>query len=77
MTALSQIKEYEAAIEPNHYHEGGIDVFTFAKANFTAEQLDGYHRITALKYITRAGKKEGNPAAQDLKKAIKHLEELL
>lgn len=64
-------------ITPGHYHAGGIDLWTFARANFTREQLEGYHRISAMKYIMRAGKKAGNSFEQDIKKAANHLDELV
>ena len=33
----------------------------------------GYNTGTAVSYLLRAGKKEGNPAEQDIQKAINHL----
>ena len=32
-----------------------------------------YNIVTATTYLLRAGKKEGNPAEQDIRKAINHL----
>ncbi len=32
-----------------------------------------FHLANALKYIARAGKKDGNPEAQDLRKAVRYL----
>lgn len=66
-----------AAIKPDHYHAGGIDVFTYAEANYTPEEVKGYHKISAHKYISRAGKKEGNSALQDFQKAKVHIEKLI
>lgn len=37
-------------------------------------QCDNYNLGTALTYLMRAGKKPGNPIAQDIRKAIHHLE---
>lgn len=37
-------------------------------------QGDNYNLGTALTYIMRAGKKPNNPMAQDIKKAIDHLQ---
>lgn len=65
----------DSPTKPNHY--GKLDVFTYAKEHFTVEEVNAYHQITAIKYITRAGKKDGNPYEQDIKKAIVHLEECL
>ncbi len=36
-------------------------------------QADSYNIGTAITYLLRAGKKEGNPIIQDIKKAINHL----
>ena len=36
-------------------------------------QADSYNLGTAITYLLRAGKKEGNPAEQDIRKAINHL----
>ena len=37
-------------------------------------QEDNYNLGVAIAYLLRAGKKEGNPATQDIEKAIVHLE---
>tara|TARA_R100000781_G_scaffold47355_2_gene31857 strand:- start:254 stop:505 length:252 start_codon:yes stop_codon:yes gene_type:complete len=36
-------------------------------------QGDSYNLGTAITYLLRAGKKEGNPPEQDIRKAINHL----
>jgi len=36
-------------------------------------QSDNYNLGTAITYLLRAGKKEGNPIEQDIEKAINHL----
>ena len=36
-------------------------------------QADNYNLGVALSYLMRAGKKEGNPMEQDIRKAINHL----
>ena len=36
-------------------------------------QGDNYNLGTAITYLLRAGKKEGNPTEQDIRKAINHL----
>ena len=38
---------------------------------------DSYNIGVAIAYLLRAGKKEGNPKSQDLRKAIHHLEKEL
>lgn len=64
-------------IKPAHYHEGGIDVFSFVEANLDKEAVIGYHQASAIKYIIRAGKKENNPRKQDFRKALAHIEKLI
>ena len=59
-----------------HYHTGTIDVWAFADENFDQSELVGFHRINAIKYITRYGKKNGKNI-NDLKKAITSLEKLI
>ena len=36
-------------------------------------QADNYNLGVAISYLLRAGKKEGNPIEQDIRKAIDHL----
>tara|TARA_R100001086_G_scaffold220305_1_gene137175 strand:- start:1045 stop:1287 length:243 start_codon:yes stop_codon:yes gene_type:complete len=36
-------------------------------------QADNYNIGTAITYLLRAGKKDGNPISQDIQKAIDHL----
>ncbi len=64
-------KELERKEPPKHYdHEiQPWDVINEWKLDFWAGN--------ALKYICRAGKKEGNTAVQDYKKAITYLEECI
>ena len=43
-------------------------------ARKVVEDFDlGYNTGVAVSYLLRAGKKEGNPAEQDIQKAINHL----
>jgi hypothetical protein len=56
---VNRPKHYQSAVEP-------IDAIE-------AWEL-GYHLGNALKYISRAGKKEGNTEVQDIRKAIWYLE---
>ena len=50
---------------PSHYTDGGIETIDFIEA----KQLD-FHLGNAVKYITRAGKKDPSKTAEDLKKAV-------
>lgn len=62
-------------ILPDHYHAGGIDVFTFIEANLSPEKVEGYHQCSAIKYVIRAGKK--GSASEDYQKAAVHVENLI
>ena len=50
---------------PDHYTDGGIETIDFIEA----KKLP-YHLGNAVKYISRAGKKEPEKTAEDLKKAV-------
>ena len=50
---------------PAHYTAGGIEVIDFLESwNFP------FHLANAIKYICRAGRKDKNKTAEDLRKAI-------
>ena len=52
-----------------HYTAGGIEVIDFLEAwNFP------FHLANAIKYICRAGRKDKNKTAEDLRKAIWYIE---
>lgn len=50
---------------PDHYTDGGIETIDFIEA----KKLP-YHLGNAVKYISRAGKKEPEKTVEDLKKAV-------
>lgn len=50
---------------PSHYTDGGIETIDFIEG----KQL-GFHLGNAVKYITRAGKKDPDKTIEDLEKAI-------
>jgi hypothetical protein len=54
---------------PAHYTRGNIQVWDFIR-----DQELNYYLGNAIKYICRAGFKDANTKAQDLKKAIHYLE---
>jgi len=60
---------------PLHYHTGGIDVIRFSELQFDESELKGFHRINAIKYITRYDKK-GSPL-DDLMKAKFYIDKLI
>lgn len=58
--------------KPAHY-DTGIDTIAFLRANCPPEQVEGFLRGNALKYLQRYDKKNG---VEDLRKA-KHYVEML
>jgi transcriptional regulator with XRE-family HTH domain len=69
-------QEVEQEIAPHSAHyQTEIDPIAYAEANFSKEELAGFFRINAIKYLTRYGKKDGNNVA-DLDKAIFYTEKL-
>jgi len=54
-------------INPDHYKIGGIEAIDYMKAKSTPEEFRGYLRLTALKYLSRAGHKDST--VQEYKKA--------
>lgn len=53
-------------VNPNHYKDLG----EFSAVHIIPKWGLGFELGTALKYLQRAGKKDGEPEVQDLKKAI-------
>ena len=60
-------------INPAHYQDGGIETIDFLQAKSTPEEFEGYCRLNAMKYLSRAGKKANTPADDDKKKAVWYL----
>ena len=65
--------------QPSHYTVGGIETIDYMAAKASPQEFRGHLRLTALKYLSRAGHKDD--ALQDYRKAavyldwlIKHLE---
>ena len=54
---------------PSHYTRGTIEVWDFIR-----DQNLNYHLGNVIKYTCRAGYKDANTKASDLKKAIHYLE---
>ena len=62
--------DYKQTTEPSYY--------SGTKYGYSARKVVedfnlSYNLGTAVSYLLRAGKKEGNPAEQDIQKAINHL----
>jgi len=64
--------KFKAAVEPDHYKAGGIEAIDYNQAKLSPEEFAGYCRGNALKYISRAGRKDA--VGQEIRKAIWYLE---
>ena len=53
---------------PSHYTHGGIEAIDYIEAKLTPEEFEGYLLGSALKYLSRVGKK--GCAFEDVEKAI-------
>ena len=63
--------------ENNHYaNEYGVELNEYLKHNFNYEELVGWYTMQVLKYLVRAGKKEGESYDKDHKKALDYAKEL-
>ena len=61
--------KHDAVNHPAHYTAGGIEVIDFLEAGDFP-----FHLANAIKYICRAGRKDKNKTAEDLRKAIWYIE---
>lgn len=60
-----------------HYtNEHGVELNEYLKHNFNYEELVGWYTMQVLKYLARAGKKEGESYDKDYNKALDYAEEL-
>lgn len=59
----------DAVNHPSHYTDGGIETIDFIEA----KKLP-YHLGNAVKYLSRAGKKDQNKTIEDLQKAVWYIE---
>lgn len=57
---------------PSHYNDGNIEVIDFIE-----DKKLGFHLGNAVKYISRAGKKDVSKTREDIEKAIWYLERYL
>jgi hypothetical protein len=60
---------------PPHYMVGGIETIDYMKAKSTPEEFRGHLRLTAIKYLSRAGHKDD--AVADFKKARWYVDRLI
>jgi hypothetical protein len=62
--------DYKQTIEPSYYSG---QKYGYSARKVVEDFELSYNVGTAVSYLLRAGKKEGNPAEQDIQKAINHL----
>jgi hypothetical protein len=62
--------DYKETTEPNYYSG---KKYGYSARKVVEDFELSYNVGTAVSYLLRAGKKEGNPAEQDIQKAINHL----
>lgn len=60
---------------PPHYTSGGIETIDYMQAKSTPEEFKGHLRLTALKYLSRAGQKDD--ILMDYEKALWYLLKLI
>jgi uncharacterized protein DUF3310 len=66
---VTQLSENDLVNSPPHYTSGNIEVIDFIE-----DQCLGYHLGNVVKYICRAGKKDGSDFLTDLQKARWYLD---
>tara|TARA_R110002020_G_scaffold8037_1_gene33083 strand:- start:335 stop:598 length:264 start_codon:yes stop_codon:yes gene_type:complete len=67
---MTKKEDYKKTPEP-HYYTGKL--YGYSARNIVEDFDLGYNTGTAVSYLLRAGKKDGNPVEQDIQKAINHL----
>lgn len=67
--------EHDMVNLPPHYRDGGIECIDYLEAKLTTEQFVGFCLGNALKYLSRAGKKDD--FSTDLAKARWYINRLL
>ncbi len=65
--------ENDLVNHPSHYCDGGIETIDFIKAKLTENEFVGFCKGNAMKYISRAGKKNPDKIKEDLSKAVFYL----
>ena len=63
--------------ENRHYqNQYGVELKEYLKHNFNYEEIAGWYTMQVLKYLVRAGKKEGESYDKDYNKALDYASEL-
>jgi hypothetical protein len=66
---FSNFMPKDSVDHPSHYTDGNIECIDAIQSVLGDEKFKAFCRGNALKYLWRAGKKEGEPAEKDLEKA--------
>ena len=67
-------------INPSHYKVGGLEAIDYMRAKSTPEEFEGYLRLSAIKYLSRVGHKNGDhdaARAEEYRKALWFVERLV
>jgi hypothetical protein len=70
-----QYNNQDAVHQPAHYTVGGIETIDYMMAKSSPEEFKGHLRLTALKYLSRAGHKDN--ILQEYEKAAVYLNWLI
>lgn len=62
---MSKTTEHDPVRHPSHYCDGKIEVIDYIE-----DKKLGFHLGNAVKYISRAGKKDPSKEIEDLEKAV-------
>lgn len=65
MKGIQITEGHDTVNHPSHYTDGKIEVIDYIE-----DKKLGYHLGNAIKYISRAGKKDPAKTVEDLRKAI-------
>ena len=73
--AVVKRNQEDVVNQPAHYTIGGIETIDYMMAKSSPEEFKGHLRLTALKYLSRAGHKDN--ILQEYKKAAVYLNWLI
>lgn len=73
ISVTGNIEEIDA-VNPKHYHHAGLECIDVMERYMSPEEIYGFCKGCAFKYLWRAGNKAGNSAEQDYQKAKWYLE---
>lgn len=69
------VKVTDVVNHPAHYTSGGIETIDYMEAKSTHEEFCGHLRLTAIKYLSRAGLKDDE--VEDYEKAVWYIKRLI